>query len=241
MKALFDTFKELAAEASTFDTTGSTSADTSSSGDNWCGAAIARGYSDVSSSVDTRGLDFSNIDSAAGLPRTIFATKKPSGLNNGKAKAAADENKDWIESDTDEQLMMFIPFQSTMKIQSLQLTSLPGTSPSSSASEDGDVMRPRTISIYTNRTTVLDFSEAESTEPTQSFTLSENDWDAKTGTATLDLKFVRFQKVTSLVVFVSDAAGDGEKTRIDRLKVIGESGEARSMGKLEKIGDEQGE
>jgi hypothetical protein len=38
---------------------------------------------------------------------------------------------------------------------------------------------------------------------------------------------------------VVDGENDGEKTRIDRIKLVGESGEKREMGKLEKIGDDQ--
>jgi hypothetical protein len=57
----------------------------------------------------------------------------------------------------------------------------------------------------------------------------------------VELRFVKFQNISSLVVFVVDGDGDGEKTRIDRIRLFGESGEKRAMGKLEKIGDEQGE
>jgi len=39
------------------------------------------------------------------------------------------------------------------------------------------------------------------------------------------------------VVFVVDGEGEGEKTRIDRVRIVGETGEKREMGKLEKIGE----
>lgn len=101
-------------------------------------------------------------------------------------------------------------------------------------------MRPKTIQIYPNCPHILGFEEAEDIIPTQSITLSEKDWD-ETGTATLSLRFVKFQNVTSLVIFVVDGDGEGEKVRIDRVRVIGETGEKRELGKLEKIGDEHGE
>jgi hypothetical protein len=41
-----------------------------------------------------------------------------------------------------------------------------------------------------------------------------------------------------LVLFVESGDGDGEKTRIDRIRLIGETGEKRDMGKLEKVGDD---
>jgi hypothetical protein len=52
----------------------------------------------------------------------------------------------------------------------------------------------------------------------------------------LELRFVKFQNVYSLVIFVADGAGDSERTRIDRIRFIGDTGEKRAMGKLEKIG-----
>jgi len=226
-KALDAAVKTLANEASSSDSTGGSSsggAGTSASG-NWLGASLPRGYDDVSSSVESPGLDFLNVSSEAGGAKSVFESSAPS-------KAA--DKKDWIESDTDEQLMLFIPFQSTLKVHGLHITSCP-------PADDDEVMRPKTIQVYTNRSNVLGFDEADGVAPTQTITIEEGMWDAKTSTARIDLRFVKFQNVTSLVVFVVDGDGDGEKTRVDRIRIIGESGETRKMGKLEKIGDEQGE
>lgn len=101
-------------------------------------------------------------------------------------------------------------------------------------------MRPKTLKLFTNRPHNLGFDEAEDIEPTQAIEIGEDDWNTN-GTANLALRFVRFQNITSLVVFVADGDGDSEKVRIDRIRLIGESGEKREMGKLEKIGDEMGE
>ncbi len=101
-------------------------------------------------------------------------------------------------------------------------------------------MRPKTIRLYTNRPHNLGFDEAEDIQPTQEIEISETDWNSN-GTASLGLRFVRFQNLTSLVVFIVDGDGDSEKVRIDRIRLIGESGEKREMGKLEKVGDESGE
>ena len=118
----------------------------------------------------------------------------------------------------------------------LQITSIPPTS----EGDDDVPMRPKTLQFYTNRPHILGFEEAEDIFATQSIELSEKDWDA-TGTATVSLRFVKFQNVTSLVMFIVDGDGSGEKVRVDRIRIIGETGEKRELGKLEKIGDEQGE
>lgn len=101
-------------------------------------------------------------------------------------------------------------------------------------------MRPKTIKLFTNRPHNLGFDEADDIQPTQEIEIQESDWNAN-GTANISLRFVRFQNISSLVLFVVDGDGDSEKVRLDRIRLIGESGEKREMGKLEKIGDDPGE
>ena len=125
--------------------------------------------------------------------------------------------------------MLYIPFQSTLKIHSIHLTSLPTNS-----DDDEAPSRPKMIKIYTNRPHVLGFDEADDAQATQEVTLSEKDWDSKTGTAKIDLRIVKFQNVSSLVLFVVESEGDNEKVRIDRVRIVGETGEKRD-GKIEKI------
>jgi hypothetical protein len=215
----------------------------SSSGGAWIGASLPRGYRDITDQIDVRGLDLLNADSDFGDGRTLFDTVKPSSLEGkGKGKAtssgAASGGKDWIESDTDEQLMLYIPFQATLKIHTLHITSLPPAKSDDDDDDDEAPLRPKTLHLYTNSAHNLGFEEADDIPATQKIELSPSDWDADTGTAKVELRFVKFQNVTSLVVFVVDGEGEGEKTRIDRLRIVGESGEKREMGKLEKIGDD---
>ena len=133
--------------------------------------------------------------------------------------------------------MLFIPFQSKLKIHTLHLTSLV---PSDQTNNEAP-MRPKTVQLYTNRAQILGFEEAEDIEATQAVTLNPQDWDEKTGTAKIELRFVKFQNISSLVVFVVDGEGDSEAVRIDRIRIVGETGEKRELGKLEKIGDLSGE
>jgi len=95
-------------------------------------------------------------------------------------------------------------------------------------------MRPKTLKFYINSPHILGFDEAEDIPATQSVTLSASDWDS-TGTATISLRFVKFQNVTSLVVFIVDGDGEGERVRVDRIRIIGETGEKRDQGKLQKV------
>lgn len=233
-RKLNEVVQRLASEAGKEDS-GSGEGETSS-GDTWLGAGVPRGFGDITTQYDPKALELLNRDSEFGLPRVLLEPGKPSSLNNGKGKAkAAGSTPDWVESDTDEQLMFYIPFQSIVKVHTLHVTSLP------SEDEEEVPMRPKTIRIYSNRSQVLGFDEAEDIPAVQTVTINPEDWNAKTGTAKVELRFVKFQNVTSLVLFFVDGDGDSDKLRVDRLRIIGEAGDKTDMGKLEKIGDEQGE
>lgn len=222
-KGLDAAVKQLAQEASNADE-GLDAGEQSSAGGSaggWTGASTPRGYGDVTDQVDIKGLDFLNLDGQVGDSRAPFIPGKPSSLD---AKGKVTEGKkDWIESDTDEQLMLFIPFQSTLKLHTIHLTSVP--------SGNDDVVRPKTLHLYSNRSHVLGFDEAEDTPATQTIEIHDTDWDSKTHTAKVELRFVKFQNITSITIFVAEGDGDGEKTRIDRVRLFGESGEKRAMGK----------
>ncbi|KAH9902098.1 putative thioredoxin [Xylariomycetidae sp. FL2044] len=202
----------------------------------WRGADLPRGYTDISDTIDVRGLELLNSDDAHFSVRTLFNKAKPSALDKGKA---ASEEKDWVESDTDEQLLLFMPFNSAVKLHTLQITSIP---PANADDDDDDEIpaRPKTIKLFTNRPHNLGFDEAEDINATQTIEIGERDWNAS-GTVNIGLRFVRFQNITSVVLFVVEGDGQSDKVRLDRVRLIGESGEKREMGKLEKIGDEAGE
>jgi PITH domain len=229
-KQLSGAVKKLANEAEAAGEGGNGGFAESSGSSSWMAAEPAKGYSNITEEVDIKGLELLNFDSGFGNVRTLFDSTKPSALRDGKGTT-----KDWVESDTDDQLMLYIPFQSTLKIHSLQFTSIP---PNADDDDDEVPMRPKTVKIYTNRSYILGFEEAEDIPPTQSITVEPRDWDAKTGTAKIELRFVKFQNVSSLVIFVVNGDGDGDKVRIDRVRIVGESGEKRDPGKLEKVGED---
>lgn len=233
---LSEAIKKLAAEAENeSNSSGGFGEASSNGGVGWRGAALPRGYGDVTDSVDVRGLDLLNADSDFGGVRTLFETSQPSALNNGKAAASSSAaNKDWIESDVDNQLMLYVPFTANLRVHTVHITSCV----SNNENDDEAPIRPKTIHIWTNRQHNLGFEEAEDIPATQTIELKDSDWDTETATAKLELRFVKFQNVYSLVLFVADADGDSEKTRIDRIRFIGETGEKREIGKLEKIGQD---
>lgn len=91
----------------------------SCSGSTWSTSELPKGYNDITGEVDLKGLELLNADDEFGTVRTLVGDEKPSALD---AKGKATEKQDWVESDTDEQLMMYIPFQATVKIHTLQVS-----------------------------------------------------------------------------------------------------------------------
>ncbi|RPB28801.1 thioredoxin-like protein [Terfezia boudieri ATCC MYA-4762] len=189
----------------------------------WWGAPPAKGYADISEEIEKVSLDIMNASTDAGTARTLFEESEP-----GKDPKA----RDWVESDTDEQLMIFVPFRSILKIHSIHLTSLP---PSGDDNEE-EVGRPRRLKLYANRPTIVGFEEAEGIVPTQEVEIAPESW-SNTGTVVINTRFVKFQSIFSLIIFVEEGEDGCEKTRIDRIRVVGEAGEKRDLGKLEKIKD----
>lgn len=113
-----------------------------------------------------------------------------------------------------------------------QLTSLP------SSDDEGDVSRPHVLHIFTNRPQNMDFAEADDSEPTQVVNLGPSDWNEE-GTANITLRFVKFQKTSTVIIYVQQGDGEADAVRLDRVRLIGEAGAKREMGNLQKIGDDE--
>lgn len=90
----------------------------SSSGRPWRGAEVPRGYSDITDQIEARNCELLNADDEAGPVKVLFESTKPSALDKGKGEASS---PDWIQSSTDDQLLLFIPFQGSIKLHTLQV------------------------------------------------------------------------------------------------------------------------
>lgn len=82
----------------------------------WRGAALPRGYTDVTDQIEIPRTELLNFDEEYGSVRVLLDTTKPGALSGGKKT-----EKDWVVSDTDEQLLLFTPFMSMLKLHTLQV------------------------------------------------------------------------------------------------------------------------
>lgn len=89
---------------------------------------------------------------------------------------------------------------------------------------------PKSLKLYANRSK-LGFNEVDSVPAEQELELSESDIEG----APIQLKFVKFQKVSNLQIFVENNQGGGEITRIDSLKFFGAPEQTPNVNNLKKV------
>jgi len=117
-----------------------------------------------------------------------------------------------LESDSDEQLLLTVHFMSDAKLQNINIT----------APTDGRA--PNKIHLFLNMPN-MDFSNAEREKPTQVLEFKAEDFidteGTGKGTATVNLQFVKFQKVSSLTFFVLGNVSGGDVTAISGIHCQG--------------------
>ncbi|CAG8509145.1 16899_t:CDS:2 [Funneliformis caledonium] len=139
------------------------------------------------------------------------------GENHGIRNIFKKDNT-YLESDVDEQLLISVPFNQAVKIHSLKIVAK-------------DIEHaPKTIKIYANRLNI-GFDEVDSIKETQTLELDETHYEEN---AIISLRFVKFQCVTNISLFVQDNLGDEETTIIKELHFIGSPVETTKMEHLKK-------
>jgi len=128
------------------------------------------------------------------------------------------------DADVDHQLLIRIGFQVPVKLSHICIFG---------CSEDETA--PQVVKVFQGKPDI-GFQEAEDEEPTQTLQLEPNDVD---GGKPIALRFVKFQNVPSLQLFIQENFG-GEITRISQLEFYGQPVEALDMkgfGSLDKASE----
>lgn len=131
----------------------------------------------------------------------------------------------YLESDCDEQLIMSYGFNQAVKLHSLKI----------SAPEDNG---PKTLKLFINQPRTLDFDQADSSEPVQILELKPEDL---TGENPVLLRYVKFQNVQNLQIFVKDNQTGAETTRINHLAIIGSTISITNMSDFKRVAGKKGE
>jgi len=117
----------------------------------------------------------------------------------------------------------------TIPLSSLQVHSIKFTEFNSGIDPE---LNPTKIHIYVNREN-LGFEDCEDVDPTQTIHLSAA--EVKEDADAVLLKFVKFQRVKSITIFIEDNAG-GEVTALGALKIYGRPTANTNMKDFKKQG-----
>lgn len=136
-----------------------------------------------------------------------------------------DDDARFLQSDCDEQLLLTLEFQQPARIASLQFFA-----PADSG--------PKRVRLFINYPGSLDFDKAASMQSVQDVLVEPR----HLGGEALALKFVKFQNVQTLHLFVQDNQGGGEVTRLRHLVINGSTiGGATDMGQFKRVAGKEGE
>ncbi|XP_011176206.1 thioredoxin-like protein 1 [Solenopsis invicta] len=131
----------------------------------------------------------------------------------------------YLQSDEDEQLIMSIAFSQPVKVHSLKIKA---------PTENG----PKNIKLFINQPRTIDFEMASSNTSIQDLTLSTKDLEEGNP---VPLRYVKFQNVQNLQIFVIDNQSGSETTRIDHLVIIGSPISTTNMGEFKRVSGKKGE
>jgi len=184
----------------------------------------------ASSTPEARALSFTlNLNSEIDEPKADCLNQLDNHtiqhlLTNSRSIASAPLASDlYLESSSDEQLLLSIPFKNKVNIRTIAFWA-----------PDSEEC-PSTIKLYVNKS--MDFDDTDDAKPTETIHLKRE--DAVIGKEHT-LKFINFRNVVSLCVFVADNHG-AETSILQRIKLIGSITTDRSKEKLTEVNHMQRE
>ncbi|KAL1132615.1 hypothetical protein AAG570_010567 [Ranatra chinensis] len=130
----------------------------------------------------------------------------------------------YLESDCDEQLIISLAFNQAVKIHSIRVKA---------PTDKG----PKTLKLFINQPNTLDFDSASSNQPIQELVLSPTDLEGNP----VNLRYVKFQNVQNIQIFIKDNQGSTETSRIDHLQLIGSPIITTNMGDFKRVAGKKGE
>ncbi|XP_073843878.1 thioredoxin-like [Musca autumnalis] len=131
----------------------------------------------------------------------------------------------YLQSDCDEQLILSVTFNQLVKIHSLKFKAPPQ-------------LGPKEIKIFINQPRTIDFDQAESMTSVQDLTLDPKDLEKGTP---VNLRFVKFQNVQNIQIFVKNNQSGGEVTQLDYLGFIGSPILTTKMNDFKRVTGKKGE
>lgn len=135
------------------------------------------------------------------------------------------EGENVLRSDCDEQLIISLPFIQPVKVHSIMLKGVDGKT-------------PKCVRIFSNLPKTLDFDGASSLEALQVLEFTEK---AQTELELQQLKYVKFQNVTNIQLFIENNHDGGDVTEIEKLKIFGTPLSGMNMNEFRRVAGKKGE
>ncbi|XP_023693812.1 thioredoxin-like protein 1 isoform X2 [Paramormyrops kingsleyae] len=136
------------------------------------------------------------------------------------------KDSSYLESECDEQLLITMAFSQPVKLFSMKLQS-------------SDLAHaPKSVKIFINLPRSMDFDDAERSEATQTLELTDEDFKED---SLIPLRYVKFQNVNSVTLFIKSNQGDEETTKVNYLTFIGTPVQATNMNDFKRVVGKKGE
>jgi hypothetical protein len=130
----------------------------------------------------------------------------------------------YLASDCDEQLIISVQFNQAVKIHSIIMKA---------PADNG----PKTLKLFINQPN-FSFDQLSSTIAVQELQLNPKDLANE---SMINLRFVKFQNVQNLVMFIVDNQSGSERTVIQELKLIGAPIQTTKMDDFKRLSGKKGE
>ncbi|KAI9299163.1 DUF1000-domain-containing protein [Neoconidiobolus thromboides FSU 785] len=127
------------------------------------------------------------------------------------------QNDKVVQSDADEQILINLQFSQAVKIHSIKFQA-----PLNNA--------PKNIKLFSNKYS-LGFDDVTSMEPTQELILESKDYEENSVT---NLRFVKFQNVNALSIFIEDNLNEDEITSLKNITIFGQPVHTTNMNDLNR-------
>ncbi|BBH06693.1 Protein of unknown function D, partial [Prunus dulcis] len=169
-------------------------------------SAIQRNQVDLLDFIDWSGVECLNQSTSHSVANALKqGYREDDGLN--------------LESDADEQLLLYIPFLQVIKLHSIVIKG---------PEEEG----PKTVKLFSNKEH-MGFSNVNDFPGSDTLDLSPENLKGKP----VVLKYVKFQNVRSLTIFIEDNQSGSELTKVQKIVLCGTTVETTDMKGLKKIED----
>jgi len=179
------------------------------------GPAPSKGFCDNNSQCEVSLREYINFDKVSALNADPKTYSRSILEGHGVLKS---------DPEVDQQLMLVVPFREAVKLKSVRFLC--------DSKDSDDESGPKDVHLFVDRPN-FSFSDAESAVASQVLKLTPANLSLG---ASIPLKFLKFQNVHSLTVFISSNQTDSEITCLNELELFGFPIAGTNMNELRKSG-----